>query len=46
MIKPIEDASGLGRLRDLSAALARYLDGPRVCDRTDDDKTLVLISRT
>jgi hypothetical protein len=31
-----------GRDRRLSAALARYLDGETVCERTDDDKTLAI----
>lgn len=45
MIKPVDSAAADGALRDLSAALGRYLDGPAICERTDDDKTLVLISR-
>lgn len=45
MIKPVDQASERGRLVALSAALGRYLDGPAICDRTDDDKTLVLVSR-
>lgn len=44
MIRPIDAAEGIGKLVDLSAALGRYLDGPAVCERTDDDKTLVLVS--
>lgn len=44
MIRPIDGADGTGRLGDLSGALGRYLDGPAVCERTDDDKTLVLVS--
>jgi hypothetical protein len=28
----------------LSDALGRYLDSDRLCDRTDDDKTLILVS--
>jgi hypothetical protein len=45
MIKPVDQATEHGRLAGLSAALGRYLDGPAICDRTDDDKTLVLVSR-
>lgn len=45
MIKPIDQAAERGRLASLSAALGRYLDGPAICDRTDDDKTLILVSR-
>lgn len=44
MIRPVDAASGQGRLVDLSAQLAEYLAGPSVCERTDDDKTLILIS--
>jgi hypothetical protein len=44
MIKAVDLADGKGRLADLSAALGQYLDSPRLCERTDDDKTLVLIS--
>ena len=29
----------------LSEALAKYLDSPAICERTDDDKTLVLATR-
>ena len=44
MIRPVDVASGKGRLIELSAKLATYLAGPSVCERTDDDKTLILIS--
>ncbi|MGH8156972.1 MAG: PP2C family serine/threonine-protein phosphatase [Rhodanobacter sp.] len=44
MIKAVDLADGRGRLADLSTALGQYLDSPRLCERTDDDKTLVLIS--
>ncbi len=44
MMRPVDAALGQGRLVELSAALAKYLAGPSVCERTDDDKTLVLIS--
>ena len=44
MIRPIDQVEGEGRLVELSGALARYLDGPALCERTDDDKTLVLVS--
>lgn len=44
MIRPVDVASGEGRLVELSAKLATYLAGPSVCDRSDDDKTLILIS--
>lgn len=45
MIKPVDAAVERGRLMNLSSALGRYLDGPAICERTDDDKTLVLVSR-
>jgi len=45
MIKPVDAAAEQGRLANLSAALGRYLDGAAICERTDDDKTLVLVSR-
>jgi len=40
--------SGLrpGRDRDLSRHLRRFLDSPRVAERTDDDKTLIVAKRT
>lgn len=44
MFRPVDAASGEGRLAELSAKLATYLAGPAVCKRTDDDKTLILIS--
>lgn len=44
MIHPIDIASGRGHLVELSAKLATYLADPSVCERTDDDKTLILIS--
>lgn len=34
-----------GRQEKLSAALAAYLDSPKVNDNTDDDKTLILATR-
>jgi hypothetical protein len=45
MIKPVDLAEGHGRLGKLSAALHVYLESPGLCERTDDDKTLILISR-
>lgn len=44
MLCPVDAALGEGRLVELSAKLATYLAGPSVCERTDDDKTLILIS--
>ena len=45
MIRPIANAEDNGRLVDVSQNLATFLHSPKVCDRTDDDKTIVLISR-
>lgn len=45
MIKAIDDAAGSGRLATLSGQLVSYLGSDRVNDRTDDDKTLILLSR-
>lgn len=44
MIKPVDHAQDTGKLADLSKALERYLDSPSICERTDDDKTLILLS--
>jgi hypothetical protein len=44
MLRPIDVAPGEGRLAELSVKLANYLAGPSVCERTDDDKTLILIA--
>ena len=44
MIKVIDDAQGSGRLATLSGKLSSYLSSDRVNDRTDDDKTLILLS--
>ena len=44
MLRPIDAALGNGRLIGLSEKLAAYLASPLVCERTDDDKTLILIS--
>jgi serine/threonine protein phosphatase PrpC len=44
MIKPIDQSSETGKLTNLSLALGRYLDSPAICERTDDDKTLILLS--
>lgn len=42
MLAPLKASDGVGNNEALSAALQSYLDGPSVCDRTDDDKTLIL----
>lgn len=44
MIRPLDQSTALGRDRALSSALAGFLDSKRVCERTDDDKSLILLS--
>lgn len=44
MLKPLDATMLAGKNRKLSAALADFLKAPRVCDRTDDDKSVILIS--
>ena len=44
IIRPVDEACRSGRLEELSSKLTVYLASPRVCERTDDDKTLVLMS--
>lgn len=44
MMRPVDALQTSGRDRDLSQKLQLFLESPRVCDRTDDDKTLILIS--
>lgn len=44
MLGPLDKESGDGKNAKLSVALGAFLDGPRVCEKTDDDKTLLLIS--
>ena len=45
MMAPLRHSHASNHLTTLSEALATYLASPNVCDRTDDDKTLVLASR-
>lgn len=42
MLSPLSTSGVSGHDRKLSAALREYLSSPTVCDRTDDDKSLVL----
>jgi hypothetical protein len=44
MIGPLDGLATPGKSVLLSAALATFLSSPRVCDRTDDDKSLILAS--
>lgn len=39
-------SDGIGKNRKLSRHLSSYLSSPSICDRTDDDKTLLLARRT
>ncbi|MDG5494928.1 PP2C family serine/threonine-protein phosphatase [Niveispirillum sp. BGYR6] len=42
MTGAVASDSSLGHARTLSHSLRKYLDGKTVCERTDDDKSLVL----
>lgn len=44
MMRWVDASSGHGRLAKLSKKLKTFLAGPSVCEHTDDDKTLILIS--
>ena len=44
MLAPLDNATDTGRSVQLSSALSAFLSGPRVCEKTDDDKTLILAS--
>ena len=44
MIRPVDASPGAGRLTELSGKLREFLAGPSVCERTDDDKTIILMS--
>ncbi len=44
IFRPLDSISGNGRMIELSKKLREYLSSPLVCERTDDDKTLILIS--
>jgi hypothetical protein len=44
MLRPLDDTAEEGRNAELSTALSAFLSSPRVCEKTDDDKTLLLIS--
>lgn len=45
MIKPVRESAVAGLDEHLSIGLRRYLASPTICERTDDDKTLVLATR-
>jgi hypothetical protein len=42
--RPLQN-SGAGRNRKISRDLRHFLDGPSICSKTDDDKTLILAKR-
>jgi hypothetical protein len=46
MIAPVRQATIEGLDEGLSESLTKYLSSDRVCGRTDDDKTLVLATRS
>lgn len=45
MLGPVEQSTTPGLDDELSDSLVKYLGSERVCERTDDDKTLILASR-
>ena len=45
MFVPVRKLEISGLNEELSAGLATYLESQAICDRTDDDKSLVLASR-
>lgn len=44
MMSPLDKLENSGKDRGLSKALANFLSGARVCEKTDDDKSLILVS--
>jgi hypothetical protein len=46
MIAPVQQGDAEGIDEGLSASLSKYLSSDRVCERTDDDKSLILASRS
>lgn len=42
VVRPVKASSATGKNVALSAMLRSYLDSEKVCERTDDDKTLVV----
>jgi hypothetical protein len=45
MFQPVRACKSLDESRQLTADLERYLMSPKICDRTDDDKSLILATR-
>lgn len=46
IFQPVRNHVSVGLIEDLSSKLQSYLSAPLVCERTDDDKTLILASRS
>jgi hypothetical protein len=44
MMTPLDAVADMGKSAGLSEALANFLNSKRVCERTDDDKSLILAS--
>lgn len=44
MIDPLDKNALAGKNLELSKALEKFLESERVCERTDDDKSLILLS--
>lgn len=44
MMRPLDNLNREGKDQGLSSALADFLDSGRVCERTDDDKSIILLS--
>lgn len=44
MMQPVDASPEIGRLSELSMKLRAWLASPAVCERTDDDKTIILLS--
>jgi hypothetical protein len=44
MIAPLDKLDSAGKNEALSKALGSFLASPRVCEKTDDDKSLILVS--
>lgn len=45
MLRPLDQCKQAGTMLELSKQLKQYLGSDVVCDKTDDDKTLILLSR-
>jgi hypothetical protein len=45
MMRPVRESAAQGLDPGLSEALGKYLSSAEICERTDDDKTLILATR-